>query len=180
MLPSSRTTVWANLRSLTPVGPRIQNLEAELLELRKHQATSGEVSSTEHRIRTPSESHAASEISASGDAGGAAGLNRSSSGTNNPYALNPDDLDAPVTVIHAMTPRTPRLHARHRGWDGDQMNLLPSITPPQDFISEGLLDEAVARELFNRLVIVSRGSGGRGREWNHHFANRLQFNPPVS
>lgn len=67
----------------------------------------------------------------------------------NPYALNPDDLDAPVTAIHAMTPETPRRHGG-QDWDAAQAMVLPSITEPQDFISEKALDETVARELFNR------------------------------
>ncbi|KAK4949726.1 hypothetical protein LTR10_011568 [Elasticomyces elasticus] len=72
----------------------------------------------------------------------------------NPYALNPDDLEAPVTAIHAMTPETPRRHGGY-DWDATQAILLPSITEPQDFLTDKALDETVARELFNSFMAGS-------------------------
>ncbi|OAP60150.1 hypothetical protein AYL99_05152 [Fonsecaea erecta] len=131
---------------------RIQELEAEILRLRRQSApeTSGPGAPTEppssEQVQTPINNQAASDPPTSGSA--AVGK------PQNPYALAPHDLDAPVTAIHAMTPETPR-PSGGRSWDPEQTTLLPSIAQPRDFVSEGELDESLARELFNSFMTGS-------------------------
>ena len=125
---------------------RIQDLEAEILALRSQHAVGLSVADgassqgpSTALFQTPTRRQAPEEVRSTS----------ASSKLPNPYALNPDDLDAPVTAIHAMTPETPRRHGGH-DWDADQAIVLPSIAEPRDFLSQGALDETVARDLFNR------------------------------
>ncbi|OQU96083.1 hypothetical protein CLAIMM_02218 [Cladophialophora immunda] len=131
---------------------RIEELEAEILSLRRQNASTSAghdvptESLSSEQVRTPTASHAAIDARENGNTG--------MGKPQNPYALAPHDLDAPVTAIHAMTPEAPR-RVGGLDWDAGQATLLPSITQPHDLVSEGVVDESVARELFNSFMTGS-------------------------
>ncbi|KIW44024.1 uncharacterized protein PV06_05067 [Exophiala oligosperma] len=128
---------------------RIQELEAEILRLRGQ--TAPETSGSDAPTEQPSGGQVQTPINSQADKDAATRGNASAGKPQNPYALAPHDLDAPVTAIHAMTPETPR-PSGGQSWDLEQTTLLPSVTQPRDFVSEGELDESLARDLFNSFI----------------------------
>lgn len=66
-----------------------------------------------------------------------------------PYGLTSNDLRAPVTAMHAMTPESMQQQESTRGRLPSSSNPSPPVLKAGDFISEGFLNEAQARALFN-------------------------------
>lgn len=101
---------------------RIQELEAEILRLRGQ--TAPETSGSDAPTEQPSGGQVQTPINSQADKDAATRGNTSAGKPQNPYALAPHDLDAPVTAIHAMTPETPR-PSGGQSWDLEQTTLLP-------------------------------------------------------
>ena len=64
------------------------------------------------------------------------------------FGLTTNDLQAPVTAVHAMTPDSSPAQSG-RGLSPGQPSLHPPVLKPRDCISGGLISEAQGRRLFN-------------------------------
>ena len=127
-----------NLRfNLTDVvHQRIDELESELLQLRNNLGTDGsdavDLAGSANKVTDRRESP-----------------ERATTKDPSYSILTPDDLRAPVTAMHAMSPDNIRQHELNQSFFSNFPNPSPPAPAAGDFVSAGRVDEAQARGLFN-------------------------------